>query len=216
MSQISSITGRVGPGTGADGNSGSPFRQAKTLEGVFSQAHGKYYEATHRGNVYSVTNGATGQAPGTALGTHPPILLYNPVGSGKRLKIMKVTGGYISGTLGAGTIFHCGQASTGTAPVVGSGTQLTPFNMDVGAANNSVAVAFANGTLSANPTPLYPFATVNAELATTATNPTQIEEDVDGNIVVEPGGTWCLEGVTAAGSAPLMSFGVVWEEVPVV
>jgi hypothetical protein len=198
-------------------------RQGKTSEGIVSQCHGKYYEATSRGNMYSVTNGVTGQAPGTALGASPPILLYNPAGSGRRLAIKKVTGGFISGTLGAGTVFHCGftlsgtvGGQSGTAPVVGSGAALTPVNMDMNAANNSVAVAFAAGTLSANPTPLYPFATINAETAATATNPTQLEEDLDGNIVLEPGSGYCLEGKTAAGSSPLMSFGIVWEEIPIV
>jgi hypothetical protein len=214
----------VGPTLGADGTPGpSPGRFAKTGETVAALAHGKYYEATHRGNVYSVTNGHTGQAPGTALGVHPPILLYNPAGSGKRLKLIKVTGGYISGTLGAGTVFHCGftlggqvASQSNVAPVVGSGATLTPANMDLGSANNSVAVAFANGTLNANPQELYPFATINAEAASTATNPTQIEEDLDGNLVLEPGSGWCLEAVAAAGTSPLMSFGVVWEEVPIV
>jgi hypothetical protein len=209
----------VGPLLGADGTPGpQPQRYGKTGEGVVAQAHGKYFEATHRGNCYSVTNGATGRAPGTALGTTPPILLFNPSGSGKRLKIMRVTGGYISGTLGAGTIFHCAiiNPGPGNQPVVGSGAAVTPQNMDIGSANNSVASAFALGTLTANPTPLYPFATINAELATTATNPTQLEEDVDGNIVLEPGNGWCLEAVAAAGSTPLMSFGVLWEEVPIV
>ena len=144
--------------------------------------------------------------------------MFNPSGSGKRIKIMRVTGGYISGTLGAGTIFHCAivNPGPGNAPVVGSGAALTPNNMDIGSANNSVASCFALGTLTASPTPLYPFATVNAELASTATNPTQLEEDVDGNIVLEPGNGWCLEAVAAAGSTPLMSFGVLWEEVPIV
>jgi len=213
----------VGASLQGDGVLGQPFRQGKTGEEVVSQAHGKYYEATHRGNVYSVTNGATGQAPGTVLGIHPAILLYNPLGSGKRLKLIKVTGGYISGTLGAGTIFHAGFTLNGplasqanVAPVVGSGAQLTPANMDMGSANASVALAFANGTLNANPALLYPFATVNAELATTATNPTQIEEDIDGGIVLEPGSGWCLEAIAAAGSTPLMSFAVQYEEIPVI
>jgi hypothetical protein len=221
MSVLSGL--RVGASLQGDGVNNAAPRQAKTGEIAVSQTHGKYYEATHRQQSYSVTNGATGQAPGTALGVHPAILLYNPIGSGKRLKLMKVTGGYISGTLGAGTIFHCGFTLNGpvgsqsnTAPVVGSGAALTPANMDLGAANNSVAVAFANGTLNANPQCLYPFATINAELATTATNPTQIEEDIDGAIVLEPGSGWCLEAIAAAGSTPLMSFGVQWEEVPII
>jgi hypothetical protein len=221
MSQLSGL--RVGATLQGDGVNNAAPRQCKTGEQAVSQTHGKYFEATHRQNSYSVTNGATGKAPGTALGTAPPILLYNPIGSGKRLKLMRVTGGYISGTLGAGTIFHCGFTlngpvgpQTNVAPVVGSGAALTPSNMDLGSANNSVAVAFAAGTLNANPAALYPFATINAELASTATNPAQLEEDVDGGMVLEPGSGWCLEAIAAAGSTPLMSFAVQWEEVPII
>jgi hypothetical protein len=100
--------------------------------------------------------------------------------------------------------------------VVGSGSTLTPNNLDVGAANASVAVAFANGTLNANPVPLYPFAQLAESVGgTTAVNPATITEDVDGNIVLEPGAGWCLEGIAAAGSSPLVICGVVWEEIPV-
>jgi hypothetical protein len=42
-----------------------------------------------------------------------------------------------------------------------------------------------------------------------------ITEDVDGAIILEPGGGWCLEGVGAAGSSPLVTVGVVWEEEPI-
>ena len=221
MSQLSGL--RVGATLQGDGVNNAAPRQCKTGEQAVSQTHGKYYEATHRQNVYSATNGATGALSGTALGTSPPILLYNPVGSGRRLKIMKVSAGYISGTLGAGTLFHCGFTINGpvgsqsnVAPAVGSGAVITPVNMDLGGANNSVAVAFALGTLNANPVPLYPLATLNAMLATTATNPSEIWEDVDGNIVLEPGAGWCLEAVAAAGTSPLISAAVIWEEVPII
>jgi hypothetical protein len=199
-------------------------RQGKTSEAIVSQAHGKYYEATSRGNIYSAAVTA-GQAPGTALGVHPSILLYNPAGSGKRLSIKKVSMGQAAtGTLGTGTLYHSVFTLNGTvggqsgvAPVVGSGAALTPINNDVGASNSSVATVFQNGTLSANPALLYPFANLSeAAGGTIAGNSDVIYEDVDGAIVLEPGSGWCLEALAAAGSSPLIEPGVVWEEIPIV
>jgi hypothetical protein len=215
MSIISSIVNRVGAVTGADGTS-QQSRAGKTGEQIVSQAHGKYYEGASRGNVYSAcVPAATGVAPGTALGATAAFALQNPKGSGKRLAIKKVSAGYVSGTLGAGAVFHCANTNPAAAQVTG-GTAVTPTNNDLGAANNSVAVCQFNTTLPATPTALYPFCNLGAEVAATAVQPQTVTEDVDGAIVVEPGCCWSLEAVAAAGSSPLMTFGVVWEEVPIV
>lgn len=215
----------VGPQMAADGSTPATApRQGKSAEAIVGQAHGKYYEATSRGKVYSGANGSTGRAPGTALGVSPSILLYNPAGSNTRLAILKVSTGLISGTMGAGTLFHCGfslsgplGSQAGVAPVVGSGASITPSCLDVGSGSGSVATAFSLGTLNANPVILYPFLTISQEVvATTALAPDMTMEDVDGLIVLESGGGWCLEGVAAAGTSPLVSSAVVWEEIPFV
>jgi hypothetical protein len=155
-------------------------------------------------------------APGTSVGATGALCLANPAGSGVRLAIKKVTAGYISGTLGAGTIWHCVNGNSAGNVIVSSGTALTTQCCDVGNGATSTATANSGGTISASATRLYPFATVNAELASTATNPTQLEEDVDGGIVIEPGCVYSLQGEAAAGTSPKMAFGVVWEEVPIV
>jgi hypothetical protein len=208
------LLARVGPSTQADGTT-PQVRSAKTGELVFSQAHGKYYEAAHRGNLYAAGTPTGGVAPGTAVGTTGAFVLENPKGSGKRLAIKKVNMGYISGTLGAGTVWHC-LNNDATAAAVTGGTALTPTNLDTGSGNNAVGKPNSGGTLPANSTRLYPFATMNAMLATTATNPTQIEEDLDGCIVLEPGTQYSLQAEAAAGTTPKVAFGVVWEEVPIV
>jgi hypothetical protein len=219
------MAGQVGVSYAADGSQPAAApRLGQHLEAVVQQAHGKYYEAVSRGNCYSAHTSA-GRAPGTALGTTPPILLYNPVGSGKRLKIMKVSVAQAAtGTLGTGVLAHCGFTINGptgsqsnVAPVVGSGASITPKNLDLaGGANASVATVFEAGTLNANPALLYPMANLTESVGgTTATAQTVCTEDVDGNIILEPGGGWCLEALAAAGSSPLVHAGVVWEEVPI-
>ena len=207
------LTLRVGPQTNADGT--TPVgRSAKTGEQCVSQAHGKYYEAAHRGALFAACEQGSGVAPGTALGTTAALVLYNPPNSGKRLAIKKVRVGYISGTLGAGTLYHCvNNTTTQTAP--SSGTLLTPVCSDVGNGASPVGVARVGAT-TVQPVAYAPFASLNAMLATTATNPVQVEEDLDGEIVLEPGTTYQLQAVAAAGSSPKITAGITWEEVPIV
>jgi hypothetical protein len=184
------------------------------------QASGKYGDVAKRQNVYCAHTSA-GRAPGTALGTAPPLLVYNPVGSGKRLKILKVSiAQAATGTLGTGVLSHCGFTINGpmatqsnVIPVVGSGAAITPKNLDIGGPLASVATVFEAGTLNANPALLYPVANLSeAAGGTIAGNTDTCTEDVDGAIVLEPGSGWCLEALAAAGSSPLVHCGVVWEE----
>jgi hypothetical protein len=141
--------------------------------------------------------------------------LWNPSGSGRRLKVMRASLGYISGTLGAGTIFYCiNNSPTTTLPT--GGTAVTPVNCDIGAANNSVAKVGYGQTLPATPTAVRPFASIDAEAAASTPGPRIISEDVDGEFVVEPGCGLSLEAAAAAGTSPVMSAGLTWEEVPIV
>jgi hypothetical protein len=59
-----------------------------------------------------------------------------------------------------------------------------------------------------------PFCSIGAHLASTAVAPWQIVRDINGGIVIAPGGVFSLQGVAAAGTSPLVVFGAFWEEVP--
>jgi hypothetical protein len=214
MSTISSISGRVGATLQADGTNLTPFRQGKTGEQVVSQAHGKYFEPSHRGVLFTAGEQGAGTAPGTALGTTAAFCLYNPQGSGKRLAIKKVRVAYFSGTLGAGVLYHSvNNTATQTAP--SSGTSITPVCADVGNTATPVGKAGVGQTV-VQPTIYGPMCTLGAEASGTALQPAACAEDVDGEIVVEPGCTYQLQGVAAAGTSPKITMSVTWEEVPIV
>lgn len=214
----------VGPSSGGDGTyTLTSARVGRQGEAVMTPAHGYLYEPCIRQQIFTGTTGATGRAPGTVLGVNPPILLYNPVGSGYRLSIKRVTVGYISGTLGAGTLFHAvftinGPAGnqSNVAPVVGSGAAITLLSADAGSGADGSSTAFALGTLNANPVLLYPFCTMNAILATSATGVFTVTEEVNGGICLEPGAGWCMEAIATAGTSPLLCYGVVYERIPLV
>lgn len=202
----------VGPSYNADGTTPA-LRFGKTSEQTVGQAHGKYYEAASRGVMFNACAQA-GVAPGTSLGTTACLVLYNPPGSGKRLAIKKVSAGYVSGTLGAGTVFHCVLGTiTQTAP--SSGTLLVNNCCDVGNANAGVGVVRTGATV-VQPVAYRPFFSTGAELATTASAMQEMTEDIDGEIVLEPGCTYQIQGITAAGSTPLIAPGITWEEIPIV
>lgn len=203
----------VGPVSKSDGSYVS-LRSDKQGNSTVTQAHGKYYEPASRGVLFAACEQGTGVAPGTALGTTAAFVLYNPAGSGKRLAIKKVSVGYISGTLGAGTLYHCVNTSITQAAPSG-GTALTPVCTDVGNATVPTGTARVGATVAA-PVAFRPYLSLNAMVATTATNPVDLWEDLDGEIVLEPGTSYQLQAVAAAGTTPKITMGCSWEEIAVV
>jgi hypothetical protein len=208
----------VGPtfsSVGAQG--GYDGRQEEHGAAVMQQASGKYTEATKRGGVYSAFG--TGLTPTTALnGTAVPLVLYNPVGSGKRLKVLKVgVAQAATGTLGTGAWFHGAITINGPTGSQGNtvptGSSVTPVNMDIGAANASVATVLTTATIVAGKA-LYPFLQQAESVGGTTTSGSMVPcyEDVDGNIILEPGAGYVPLTISAAGSSPLVDIGVVWEE----
>lgn len=203
----------TGPYSQSDGVQTTLVRVARTGEQMVSNVHARYYEQVHRGNVYGVSTAVAGVAPGTALSTTPPLAIHNPVGSGKDLVILMTSLGYVSGTIGAGTIVYA-NVPGGDAAVPASGTVLTAKNLNLGGAAG-VASCHEGSTVDATPTIIRPAYILGAKAAATALDPIISKDYVDGEIVVPPGETFVMEGVAAAGTSPLLLFGVIWEEVDV-
>jgi hypothetical protein len=174
--------------------------------------HGKFYDAAIDARLFHAATAAAGVAPGTAIGTTAAFSLHNPFGSGVDIAIVIAAAGYISGTLGAGTIWHlvnddpAAAAPTGTAIAELTG-RLT------GTAPKGVALTTA--TLAATPKIIRPFGSLQASLASTAVAPWQLYEEVGGGIVLPPGCTYSLHSTAAAGTTPLVAFGVSWEEITI-
>jgi hypothetical protein len=123
---------------------------------------------------------------------------------------MKTSIGYVSGTLGAGTICYAVVPSQTTVP--STGTELVPQNANIGFPRG-VGRAFSGSTLAAVPTLLYPGPIMGAFLATTALQPIETMHLVDGAITIPPGAVLCIQAIAGAGTSPLVIFGCEWEEV---
>ncbi len=201
--------GRTGLISAADG-SVNPLRLDKTGALTIVTAHPLYSEATSRNKVFVVSVPVAGVAPGTALSTTPPLALLNPLNSGMELVIIGTALGYVSGTLGAGSIVYAYVSPQATIPA--GGTELTPVCNRLGTFRG-VGRAFSGSTLAATPLILEPVYTMGAFLATTAFPPTITQDLVDGSYIVPPATCFVMQGIAAAGTSPLVIMSIIWEEI---
>lgn len=180
-----------------------------TTQAVAEQ-YADYYLLARAAAVFHAETAATGVAPGTAVGTTAPFALYNPIGSGVNLVILEAQMGYVSGTLGAGVVHYVVNINPAAAAV--TGTAIVPVNAYLGGAA-SAAAPKTTATLPVTPTLLRPFCSLQASLATSVTQPWQVKDIVNGAIIVTPGCSLSLESTAAAGTSPLVVFGMTWAEV---
>lgn len=207
------IQGRIGPGYASDGNTADP-RMTRDLAMVTQPLHGEFFETTVRGNTYVASTGTAGVAPGTVLSTTPPFTLYNPLNSGVNLVLISASMGYISGTLGAGTIVYAVNNNTAQAAPTG-GTSLVPICGLIGNVSLPKAKAFQASTLAAAPTILRDFVILGAFVGGAAPPNPPVRDLIDGSIIIVPGASISLQGVAGAGTTPLVTLAMMWEEVPV-
>ena len=177
---------------------------------IFGRA-GMYAEPAARGQVFVACTAVAGVAPGTALSTTPPMILWNPPGSGVNLVIMKTALGYVSGTLGAGTMVYAQYPQT-TTPT--TGTVLAPVSTLLGS-KAGYGQAFQGSTLAGTPTIVRSAYVIGAFLASSVVQPIESVDFVDGEIVVPPGNAFVMQEVGAAGTSPLTLLTVVWGEEPI-
>jgi len=204
----------VGEQTLSNGDTGEGAI-ARTGEEVVSQLHAPLYEQGKRGRVFNGMTAVTGVAPGTAIGTTAGFALYNPRGSGVDLVVLTARLAYVSGTLGAGVISWVGHLDPAQAAITGTAIPSVAARMAPTASVSAKGKPLTTATVPASGTPMRPFGSLQASLATTAVSPWALKDDVDGAIIVQPGCAVSLQGTTAAGTSPLVVYGVSWEEVPV-
>jgi hypothetical protein len=188
------------------------YRLTPTLGLLTAARHARDVWATRLGHTFVASTAVAGVAPGTALSTTPPLTLYNPQNSGIVVALLKSTLGWISGTLGGGTLVYAVNTNPSQAAPTG-GTELTPQCLLLGSPRG-VARVFQGATLAATPTLLRPWRTVGAWDGTANVLPAPLEEDLEGQIQIAPGCSLSLQEIGGAGTSPLVLFSATWEEVP--
>jgi hypothetical protein len=204
--------GVVGPRQIEDEGSRAPFRLTATGATVVGPAHGEHYEAVSRGNVFYAATASGGVAPGTSLSTTAAFWLHNPIGSDVFLVLIAASVGYVSGTIGAGTTFLTTHAGKQVANP--TGTAITPRPTRVSHQYQGRALAFTTATVTTQ-VALRPAWSLGSLTAAAVFQPFAAKEQINGEIVVAPGYGVGLHSVAAAGTTPLVRYGLTWEEVPI-
>jgi hypothetical protein len=218
------IQGQIGTAIGQDGTN-TNLRQARTSELIVSQNHGRYYEAASRGNMFNLTMAAAvggvvaGNVVGAAANAATQFAIWNPVGSGFNMSILKTHIGFISGTLVGGPIFHgvfvLGNPTNAITADAGRIAQNSliggrqPVVRYVNTATTGTTLAGGTTPLIHRPMNLQFSAGTYAALAGSV-----MMDLVDGDIVIPPGYGW-LPLFNTGTTSLLYSASCTWEEVPI-
>lgn len=204
MATISTFIGPPPGGAGSDG--GTPqLRSGRQSDLIVSELHGRYYEQTFRRNVFVIANQAVVSTTAALATAWTGLLIGNPTTSLVNLVVLK---------------FGCQQVAVGAAAAVGimTGTgvtvtaSLTPRNRYVGGASAN-ALSNAGQTLPGTPVLEQVFGSIGS-LATTGYGlQNGVLIDLEGSLVIPPGGFVASYTTVATTSALIFSF--LWEEVPV-
>lgn len=201
----------VGPALAASG-ANLAQRSGNLGDAIVSELHGRYYEQTLRGNMYG--GAITGQVTTVGLATtYTGLCLSNPVGSGVNLVINKVGIAFLVAFAAAAAVgimvgYNASTNVTHTTPV-------TPHNK--GNAN----LAGGKGLLDSSATlPTAPIvdtillAGLTGAITTAPDSPDGVF-DLEGSIILQPGGYAAIYTSTVSGAAS-GAFSFSWEEVPAV
>lgn len=223
------IAGQVGPQTLSDGAGTTPLRQGKSGEAVFQELHGRFYEQNYRGNVFSggmtltsISNVTFTSATLGATGT-PVVGVWNPSSSTVNLVILQAVLGitFTAATNTGGAPFVWGMSvgntviSTGAAPF--SRKTLSAAGSQAKDMTGVALTGLTNNLVVRGASALGGGSSFGGSFVGTAVGQATIfvpsAENIDGAIIVPPGGVLSLMATTTpvAHSAASM---ILWEEVP--
>lgn len=221
--------GKVGLRTLGDGAQ-AELRMERTGSLVTTDGHGRFYEANYRNQLYRGGIGLTAftanNTATTLAATSTPVIgLWNPATSSVNLVVLQANLVIVPNNLTSGAgpgIFNwlmtTGQTSisTGSNPVncrtlTATGSQAKFFPMNV-----ALTGLITTTTLL---TEAAPFQTPNGMTYTTlgsvAPMPSYAStQNIDGSIILPPGGLLMLQGTTTATTWSGAS-SILWEELPI-
>lgn len=223
------VQGTVGPFLQAAGPGSNPtMRQGALQEVIVSELNARLYELNKSGQLFqyagavAATAFAATHATATLGATATPIVgLWNPASSTVNLVVIKAfvhlsAFGVNSAATPGGFTW---VASTGNAAVSAGAT---PFSAKTMAQAGSQAKAWANGTgaitgLTNTMALVRPSAIgcpIGIQPSAFGVSPSMLpEENIDGSIIVPPGGMLALLSNVSV-TAPSFNSGLVWGELP--
>lgn len=197
----------IGPFPRADGYWQGPARVGKTGEAIVADAHGRYYEAASRGNIYAAANTAA-QATSTSNATATGLILSNPSGSATILSILDITVGVGAAVAAAFEVGLFANFNTAAAAVTQT-TSITPRNALLGSPKTPVGLAASSVTLPATPTHIRTLL-ASGWVTGTAQSQEVIQVDVGGGIALLPNTAISIQSVVGTQS---IIASIIWEEI---
>ena len=186
-------------------------------EDIVSELHGRYYETTYRRAMFTGATQAvvaTATAVGPVAATTGVPVLYNPIGNINNVVLTKVAVGFILAPA-APLVYGIATGYNGSTAVSGTLTSVTPKNRFIGLGATPTAQMYfsAASTLPTAPTADIILGAVDTGAVTTAPAGAFNLYDLEGSIILPPGGYACIYTSAAmVASSLLASF--QWEEVP--
>lgn len=200
------LDGFVGYNQMADGNQAAALaRFARDGSLVMAESHGKFYEQASRGNMYVASSLTAGAAiVVSAAGGNVPTL-WNPLGSGVNLEIVRLELGWVSGATAPTALMWCltnpAGATVATAAPIQTATFVVAANCLLGSGKVSQA-KWAPIAITFTAAPVW-YASTGIGLGTGAPTvvPSLITKDFDGQIVIAPGTALSLTSQAATTTA---------------
>lgn len=191
-----------------NGDGATPVSQQFDQQGagLVTELHGRYYQQTARGNVFSVNTQGTAVTTTAALATTWTGLgISNPASSGKNLVVISFNA----------TQFAVGAAATiGIMGGVGVLTRtLAAQPRMIGLGTAAVANCSATDTIS-TPLLVQTYGSVGSVATTGYGLEPGLFVDIGGAIVVPPGSF--IASYTSIVTTAALNFGFSWEEVPII
>lgn len=205
-----SAIGSLGPGTTP------PIRQGQLGDVVVSELHGRYYETNRNGSLFMLSStgftvAAANVSPVNATNTTPIVTIYNPIGSGKNLSLVKLTQVTTSGTPGGPLVWNV----LAVPQTITNTTFTLPWNMSTLLQQGSVAKTWTGVALGSATVLGTQLRTAGGAAAVAATGAIMtFADEYAGNFIIPQGQAVAL-CATAAGTSHVMSVAVEWEEIPV-
>ncbi len=217
--------GQVGPQVSADGTY-PDVRLGRAAELIVQELHGRFYEQTYRGSVYSWGKTSTALSANSislSSSTTPIIGIWNPSSNTVnavilQVRLQSVLQAASSTTQGALVwAVSTGNAgiTTGNAPwnrktLVQSGSSCKGFDLATALTaitNNLVIMDAADLAIGIQ-------ISTTSVTAATAVPMTVAVQNFDGSLIVPPGGVLALLNTTSTANINVAA-GILWEEVPV-
>jgi len=193
---------------------------------VADEGNGKYYQSALDGDIFTLTHHLTttaiaaGHLVAAAAAANVQFIVWNPIGSGVNLSLLRFAVNITSGTTPISGLFH---AIGAVAPTIASGTLASEavitshkasqatYNGKAGYYTHTSGAA-STGAAAARvvqPVGLNMSAGTFQSLAGT-----MLVDKIDGAIVLPPN-TFYVPQWSAAGTSMLVGYALTWKEVPI-